>query len=62
MRKVLYCPNCRTYPNDVVFLASKPAEEYFRWNGEYYANNGDNNRDIKILKFCGKCGTRLEVK
>ena len=58
MKKSWYCPKCKTYPDTIIIIHSKPRKETYTWNGEYYQKIlYDKSIDVTC---CAKCCEVLE--
>jgi len=63
IKKSLYCPKCKEYPDKIIEKYLEPLEETREWNkhGDYGLT--DSNIDsIEYEQLCAKCGTKLEYK
>jgi len=59
-KKVLYCPQCKVYPDKIIEMYTEPIEEQREWDGTYYALYDSNIDNVEFEQICAKCRTRLE--
>ena len=64
IKKSLYCPKCKEYPDKFIEKYIEPIEEVREWNeeNEDYGLIDSNIDSVICEQICAKCGTKLEYK
>lgn len=56
-KKYLYCPNCKTYPDDII--EEEVVMTWRNWDGECYQGQKSENTGRCFHSYCAECDTEL---
>lgn len=62
MKKYLWCPVCKEFPDEIVEKYSGQLKENRKWNGECYELAESNLDELRSEDCCPECDTALEEK
>ncbi len=62
-QRELFCPECKTYPQEIVEKYIDPIVEIRKWDGQDWELTESNISNVEYEQRCGICGsTKLEFK